>query len=49
MVFSADYKRIIEQTPHIRYRTSMILWIVLGLLLLLMAVAVFFAIARSPG
>jgi hypothetical protein len=34
-VFSADYKRVIEQTPHIKYKTSIIVWILLGLLLLL--------------
>lgn len=35
-VFSADYKRVIEQTPHIKYKTSIIVWIFLGLLLLLL-------------
>ena len=28
------HKRIIEETPHIRYRTSIVVWILLGLLLL---------------
>ena len=32
MVFSDEYKEIIRQTPDIRYRTSMIVWIFLGLL-----------------
>jgi hypothetical protein len=31
MVFSDDYKRIIAETPHIKYKTSIIVWIVLGL------------------
>lgn len=43
-VFSEDYQRVIEQTPHIKYRTSIVVWILLGLLLLLIGgalVAVF--------
>lgn len=35
MVFSEEYQRIIEQTPHVKYRTSIIVWIFLGILLLL--------------
>jgi hypothetical protein len=49
MVFSEDYKRIIEETPHIKYRTSIVVWICLGLLLLLIGVgliAVYFAPRR---
>jgi len=34
-VFSEGYKRVIEETPHIRYRTSIVVWIFLALLLLL--------------
>jgi hypothetical protein len=30
MVFSDDYKRIIAETPHIKYKTSIIVWVVLG-------------------
>ena len=32
IVFSENYKRVIEQTPHIKYKTSIIVWIFLGLL-----------------
>lgn len=32
MVFSDEYKEIIRQTPDIRYRTSIVVWIFLGLL-----------------
>lgn len=39
-VFSDDYQRVIAETPHIKYRTSMIVWILLGLVLLLIGVAV---------
>lgn len=35
MVFSDEYKRVIEETPHIKYRMSAVIWIILGLLLLL--------------
>jgi len=37
-VFSEEYKRVIAETPHIKYRTSIIVWILVGLLLLLLAV-----------
>jgi hypothetical protein len=32
-VFSEDYQRVIEQTPHIRYKTSILIWIALILIL----------------
>jgi hypothetical protein len=44
MVLSAEYASIIEATPQIRYRTSIAVWIGLGLLVLL-AVLGFFAAA----
>lgn len=37
MVFSDEYKEIVEQTPHIRYRTSIVVWIVLGIVVALCA------------
>jgi len=45
-VFSEDYRRVIEQTPQVKYRTSIIVWVAVGLLVLLLgaiAVGVFFA------
>jgi hypothetical protein len=39
MVFSVEYRAIIEQTPHIKYRTSIVVWILLGLVLLALGVA----------
>ncbi|HEX5221151.1 MAG TPA: DUF4339 domain-containing protein [Verrucomicrobiae bacterium] len=42
-VFSDEYKRVIEQTPHIKYKTSIIVWIFLGLLLVLIGLG-FFAV-----
>jgi len=43
MVFSDEYRAVIEQTPHIKYRTSILAWIVLGLLLLIIAFGIFWA------
>lgn len=34
MVFSPEYQRIRLATPHIKYKTSIVTWIVLGLLIL---------------
>ena len=42
MVFSTEYKEIIARTPHVKYRTSCIVWgalIVLGVVILLAVVA----------
>ena len=44
MVLSAEYASIIEATPHIRYRTSIVVWIALGLLVLLVVLAFFAAV-----
>jgi len=38
-VFSDDYKQVIAETPHIKYRTSIIVWIFLGLLFFLIVFA----------
>ena len=39
MVFSDEYRAVIEQTPHIKYRTSIVVWIFLALLFALIAFA----------
>jgi len=39
-VFSEDYRAVIEQTPHIKYRTSIVVWVLLGLVLLLIGVGI---------
>jgi len=39
MVFSEEYRAVIEQTPHIKYRTSIVVWVLLGLVLLFIAIA----------
>ncbi|MCC6126349.1 MAG: hypothetical protein IT426_15425 [Pirellulales bacterium] len=40
MVFSPEYKEIIRQTPHIKYRTSLVSWILLILVLALLAIGI---------
>ncbi len=39
MVFSDEYKQIIADTPDIKYRTSIIVWVFLGLIVALVAAA----------
>jgi len=41
LIFSEEYQGIIAATPHVKYRTSIVVWILVGLLLLLALVAVF--------
>jgi hypothetical protein len=35
-VFSDGYKQIIQETPHIKYRTSIIVWILVGIVILIL-------------
>lgn len=39
MVFSDRYKQVIARTPHVKYKTSIIVWILLGLLVLILMFA----------
>jgi hypothetical protein len=43
-VFSDEYRLVIEQTPHIKYKTSIVVWIFLGLVLLLIVAGLVAAI-----
>jgi hypothetical protein len=43
-VFSDDYKRIIAETPHIKYTTSIVVWIVLGIFALVVLVGLVLAV-----
>lgn len=43
MVFSEEYREVMEQTPEIKYRTSIIVWIFLVLLLTLILAGFVFA------
>lgn len=40
VVFSDEYRQIVADTPDIKYRTSIIVWIALGLLMAAMAVII---------
>ena len=46
-VFSRDYQAVIQQTPHIKYRTSAVVWIILGVILLLIIGGITTAILSS--
>jgi tellurite resistance protein TehA-like permease len=39
-VFTPEYKRVIEATPHIRYKTSIVVWIFVGLLIALISIGI---------
>lgn len=40
MIFSDEYPPIVALTPHVRYRTSIWVWILLGVLLLFLAMGI---------
>lgn len=44
VVFSPQYKSVIAQTPHIKYKTSIVVWILLALIGLLFIVGIGFAL-----
>ena len=46
-VFSPEYQAVIQQTPHIKYRTSAVVWIILGVVLLLIIGGISAAILSS--
>ncbi len=40
-IFAPEYQEVIAATPHVKYRTSILVWIFLGLVVLLIGLAVF--------
>ncbi len=46
-VFTSEYQEVIKATPHIKYKTSIVVWILLGLLLLFLGVGLFATLADS--
>ncbi len=46
-VFTTEYQEVIKATPHIKYKTSIVVWILLGLLLLFLGVGLFATLADS--
>ena len=49
MVFSPEYKNVMAQTPHIKYKTSIVVWIFLGLVVLLLLLVIFFPLIGLVG
>jgi len=45
VVFSESYREVIRKTPHIQYKTSIIVWIFLGLLVALIVIGIIAAVA----
>ena len=45
-IFAADYADIVAATPHIKTRSSIVVWIVLGLLALFVAAIVLVSVSR---
>jgi hypothetical protein len=39
-VFSPEYQEVIQQTPHIKYKTSIVVWILLGIVILIILLAI---------
>jgi hypothetical protein len=46
-IFEPDYPAIVAATPHIKYRTPIVVWIVLGILFLAMLAAVMVAATKG--
>lgn len=49
VVFSDHYKAIIQRTPHIRPRTSMVVWVVLAIFLSLIVLGILLGILAGMG
>jgi hypothetical protein len=47
MVFSESYREAIAVTPHIKYRTPLYIWVLLGIVLIL-AAWFFVAVLAGP-
>lgn len=47
VVFSPEYQSVIEQTPHIKYKVSIVVWILLGLLAALILMGLIFAVLSN--
>jgi hypothetical protein len=47
IVFSDEYRAVIEQTPHIKYRTSIVVWILLGLVVALIGLGIIGLLTRG--
>ena len=45
-IFAADYPEIVAATPHIKYRTSAVVWVLLGLVALIIVALLVAALLR---
>ena len=48
-VLSPDYREVIAATPHIKYRTPIWIWVLLGLIVLALVAAAFLPPASTLG
>jgi hypothetical protein len=46
-VFTSDYQDVIAATPHIKYKTSILVWIILGIIVLAVAATVVLPLIRG--
>ncbi len=46
-IFSPEYAQVIAATPHIKYKTSIIVWILLGILLTVIALGILAAVVGT--
>ena len=49
MVFSPEYRAVIEATPHIQYRLSKVAWVAIGLLILFFAAGLIALLLRPAS
>lgn len=49
MIFSPSYKNIIAATPHVKYKTSMVVWILFIVVILLFVATIVGFVATSSG
>lgn len=48
-VFSEEYQQIVDATPHIKYRTPVIIWLFLALLIMAVVAAIAIPIITDPS
>jgi hypothetical protein len=46
-VFTPEYQNVIAATPHVKYKTSILVWIILGIIVLAVAAAVVLPLIRG--
>jgi hypothetical protein len=46
-VFSCDYQQVIAATPQVKYKTSIIVWILLGILIVIVLLVIFSVLLQN--